>query len=105
MALLPAAACRGAGGAPPPPTTATAAATPTAPAAAQRLTVRVVARYPHDPQAFTQGLLWHDGKLFESTGLYGRSSVRRVELTSGRVEAQSPLAPSIFGEGLALVGE
>jgi glutamine cyclotransferase len=62
----------------------------------------VVARYPHDPDAFTQGLLWHDGSLYESTGLYGRSSVRRVDLASGRVEAMSSLPPGFFGEGLTL---
>ncbi len=74
-------------------------------AAPERLTVRVLARYPHDPQAFTQGLLWHDGKLYESTGLYGSSSLRRVDLESGRVEAQAPLPRELFGEGLALAGD
>ena len=44
--------------------------------APERLTVRVVARYPHDREAFTQGLLWHDGKVYESTGLYARSTIR-----------------------------
>ena len=71
----------------------------------QRLTVRVVARYPHDREAFTQGLLWHDGKLYESTGLYAQSSIRRVDLKTGKVEAQAPLQPTLFGEGLALVGD
>jgi glutaminyl-peptide cyclotransferase len=71
----------------------------------QSLTFDIVARYPHDPQAFTQGLLWHDGKLYESTGLYGRSTVRRVDLQSGRVEEEQLLPPSIFGEGLALAGD
>lgn len=99
MALL---ACRGNAAAP-----ATEAPSPTsAPLPApERLTVRVVARYPHDREAFTQGLLWHDGKLYESTGLYGRSSIRRVDLQTGRVEAQSPLARTLFGEGLTLVGD
>lgn len=73
--------------------------------ASERLTVRVVARYPHDPQAFTQGLLWHDGKLYESTGLYGRSSLRQVDLASGRVERMAPLPKNLFGEGLALAGD
>jgi glutaminyl-peptide cyclotransferase len=71
----------------------------------ERLTVRVRARHPHDPEAFTQGLLWHEGKLYESTGLYGRSSLRRVDLESGRVEAQAPLPRQVFGEGLALAGD
>lgn len=79
--------------------------TPQAVPAAERLTVRVIARYPHDREAFTQGLLWHDGKLYESTGLYGQSSIRRVDLKTGKVEAQAPLQPTLFGEGLALVGD
>src|SRR5690606_3434907 len=51
----------------------------------ERLRVRVVQRYPHDTAAFTQGLLWHDGFLYESTGLRGRSTLRRVRLESGEV--------------------
>ena len=86
---------------------ATPASTPTPQVvpAPERLTVRVVARYPHDREAFTQGLLWHDGKLYESTGLYAQSSVRRVDVKTGKVEAQAPLQPTLFGEGLALVGD
>ena len=66
---------------------------------------RVVASYPHDPSAFTQGLLFAGGKLFESTGEYGRSSVRVVQLESGRVLRQHPLPANRFGEGLALVDD
>lgn len=65
----------------------------------------VVAGYPHDTQAFTQGLLFHAGELFESTGLRGRSTLRRVELQTGRVLAQRRLPDGMFGEGLARVGE
>ena len=61
---------------------------------------RVVASYPHDPNAFTQGLIFIDGKLYESTGNYGRSTLRRVDLETGRVEQEIRLAPSLFGEGL-----
>jgi glutamine cyclotransferase len=64
----------------------------------------VAARYPHDSAAYTQGLFWADSVLFESTGKYGHSEVRRVDLTSGRVLARHALAPDRFGEGLALVG-
>ena len=73
-------------------------------AVALRLTTRVLGSFPHDPEASTQGLLWHDGRLFESTGIWGRSSVRRVDLDSGTVESRVDLAPDLFGEGLALVG-
>lgn len=70
-----------------------------------QLRVSVVSSYPHDPEAFTQGLLWFEGKLYESTGLRGQSSVRRVELQTGTVERKADLAPTLFGEGLARVGE
>ncbi len=46
----------------------------------------IVAEYPHDARAYTQGLLWADGGLYESTGEYGSSSLRRVDLGTGRVE-------------------
>jgi glutaminyl-peptide cyclotransferase len=61
--------------------------------------------YPHDPQAFTQGLFFKDGYLYETTGLAGRSSVRKVELASGKVVQKKELAPEFFGEGSALVGQ
>jgi glutamine cyclotransferase len=63
----------------------------------------VTARFPHDSTAYTQGLLWADSVLFESTGLYGHSELRRVDLRSGRVLAARPLAANRFGEGLALL--
>ncbi len=67
----------------------------------QALRVEVVATYPHDPRAFTQGLQLHDGALYESTGLIGRSSLRQVELASGTVLRRVELEPPLFGEGLA----
>jgi glutaminyl-peptide cyclotransferase len=98
FALLLLAACgAGAGGRGGPPSAAAERAV--------RLDVRIVARYPHDPAAFTQGLVWHDGWLLESTGLYGASSVRRVEPATGRVEQQAALPGHLFGEGLARVGD
>ncbi len=65
----------------------------------------VIASYPHDPKSFTQGLLWHKGLLYESTGLYGHSTLSVRELETGRARWSVKLAPNIFGEGLALVGE
>ncbi len=70
----------------------------------ERLRVQVVQTYPHDPGAFTQGLVLAGGRLFESTGLEGRSSLREVELTTGKVLRQIDLAAPVFAEGLALVG-
>jgi glutaminyl-peptide cyclotransferase len=78
-------------------------------AAAQRvatelLRVQVVQTYPHDPGAFTQGLVLAGGRLFESTGLEGRSSLREVDLASGRVLRKLDIPAPVFAEGLALVG-
>jgi len=60
--------------------------------------------YPHDPTAFTQGLLWKDGALWESTGLRGRSSLRRVDLATGVVLASRQVESRFFAEGLAVTG-
>jgi glutaminyl-peptide cyclotransferase len=60
----------------------------------------VVHVYPHDHGAFTQGLIYLDGFLYEGTGMKGQSSIRKVELTSGRVVQQKDIAPQFFGEGL-----
>jgi glutaminyl-peptide cyclotransferase len=65
----------------------------------------VIASYPHDPQAFTQGLVYLDGVLYEGTGLYGRSSLRRVDLATGEVLQQIELEPQYFGEGIAIFDE
>lgn len=65
----------------------------------------VVATFPHDPTAFTQGLVFADGELLESTGLQGESSLRRVELNTGRVLQQIKIADEYFAEGLALVDD
>ena len=61
---------------------------------------RVVHRYPHDPHAFTEGLFYRHGYLYESTGELGQSWVRKVELKTGKVVQQSILPPDIFGEGI-----
>jgi len=88
----------------PAPARRTAAAEPAAVPPA-RLVLEVLATYPHDPDAFTQGLLIHQGAVYESTGRYGRSSVRRVDPESGEVRAERALPPDLFGEGLARVGD
>ena len=63
----------------------------------------VVNSYPHDPQAFTQGLVYDNGVLYEGTGLNGRSSLRRVDLQTGQVQQNQPLDSQYFGEGIALL--
>ena len=63
---------------------------------------RVVHSYPHDPQAYTEGLLYLDGHLYESTGQVGASSVRKVELATGKVLQQSPTPWPDYGEGIAV---
>ncbi|WP_028102244.1 glutaminyl-peptide cyclotransferase [Pseudoduganella violaceinigra] len=65
----------------------------------------IKAAYPHDPQAFTQGLFFKDGFLWESTGQYGASSVRKVELATGKVLQKRDLPEKVFGEGIAPHGD
>ncbi len=85
----------------------TAEMTPTAtlPPAAPVYSYTVVNTYPHDPAAFTQGLVYADGLLYEGTGRRGQSTLRRVELETGTVLEQVALEPEYFGEGIALFGD
>jgi glutamine cyclotransferase len=85
------------------PNASKAAAAPAPNVEPTRLRVRVHASYPHDPRAFTQGLLWHEGRVFESTGLVGESSLREVALETGEVLRRVD-NDDVFAEGLALVG-
>jgi glutamine cyclotransferase len=83
-------------------------AAPTAPAPtlpAPVYTVRVVGAYPHDPTAFTEGLVYTDGIFYEGTGLYGSSSLRRVDLETGQVLQWVDLSDKYFGEGVAMVND
>lgn len=84
-----------------------AAAEHAAPAADAPIPVyryQVVHVYPHDPNAFTEGLFYLDGFLYESTGLFGRSSIRKVRLTTGEVLQEKDLPPEYFGEGIVAWG-
>lgn len=65
---------------------------------------QVVATYPHDPGAFTEGLLIHDGQLYESTGFEGQSVIRRESLASGRTLQSVAIPPGLFGEGIVAWG-
>jgi glutamine cyclotransferase len=69
---------------------------------APTFSVEVVNRYPHDTAAYTQGLLYHEGKFYESTGRYRRSTLREVEIETGRVLRSRKLDDRYFAEGLAL---
>ncbi|HEY4592321.1 MAG TPA: glutaminyl-peptide cyclotransferase, partial [Thermoanaerobaculia bacterium] len=93
-----------------PPSAPAASTTPTAPAATaprppERLKVKVLATRHHDPAAFTQGLLVHGGSLYESTGIYGSSSLREVDPVSGAVKRKVDVPSEFFAEGLALVDD
>lgn len=70
-----------------------------APAAPPVEAARVIATYPHDTGAFTQGLFFSDGRLFESTGQQGESAIREVDLATGKVKREAKLPPEYFGEG------
>ncbi|WP_186807751.1 glutaminyl-peptide cyclotransferase [Swaminathania salitolerans] len=63
--------------------------------------VHVLAVFPHDPSAFTEGLFYRDGFLWESTGFSGRSVIRKVDPATGEVRAQARLPDGVFGEGIA----
>lgn len=67
------------------------------------LQYEVVKVHPHDPSAFTQGLVFHRGFLYEGTGLYGGSSLRKVDLTSGVVLEIKELSREFFGEGITIL--
>ncbi len=92
-----------------PPPTATATAQPPAdtatPAPVEQFGYRVKNVLPHDRGAFTQGLVFQDGIFYEGTGLYGRSSLRKVTPETGAVIQQQNLPPTFFGEGITIWGD
>jgi len=67
-------------------------------------TVRIINAFPHDKEAFTEGLLFHQGYFYESTGLNGQSSLRKVEIKSGKIIQEINLAHEYFGEGMTILG-
>ena len=66
---------------------------------------RIVARLPHDPRAFTEGLFFRDGAFYESTGEIGRSTIRKVDPVTGKVLKSVTIPPPYFGEGIAPLGD
>lgn len=79
--------------------------TNTPPAAVQSAGYEVVNTFRHDPQAFTQGLVFQDGFLYESTGQYGESTLRKVELATGKVLKTYSVPEDFFAEGMTILGE
>src|SRR5690606_23241073 len=69
---------------------------------ARQWTATVVADYPHDSDAYTQGLEIHDGRLYESTGLYGKSRIAIIDMTTGEITRRVALPTKWFGEGLTV---
>jgi len=65
--------------------------------------VVIIKSYPHDKNAFTQGLVFNKGSIYESTGLYGKSSLRKVNLQTGEVEKIHNLSDHLFGEGITIL--
>ena len=71
----------------------------------RKLTLKTLAVYPHDKNAFTQGLIYHNGFLYESTGQYGNSSLRKIDIPTGKVLKSMAIKSDFFGEGLEQVGD
>lgn len=91
-----------------PPTPTDSLPTPTdssIPADIPVYTYKIINSYPHDPGAFTQGLVLDNGVLYEGTGLYGQSTLRRVDLETGAVLQLYSLPPQFFGEGITVYGD
>lgn len=91
------------------PTMINNAVSNTKPALVPTYTYDIVATYPHDPKAFTQGLVFRDGVMYEGTGGEGSdpytSSLRKVELATGKVLQKHDLPRELFGEGIAILGD
>ncbi len=82
----------------------TSPASTTTPEMPKFISFDIVNEYPHDPAAFTEGLEYHDGVLYESTGEYGTSELRKVDLKTGKVLQSVKLENQYFGEGLTIMG-
>lgn len=69
------------------------------------LTYEIINTFPHDPEAFTQGLVFDNGFLYEGTGLHGRSSLRKIQIETGKVLQICELDEEYFGEGITIFGD
>jgi len=73
--------------------------------AVKRRTYRILKRYSHDEEAFTQGLVFHNDALYESTGLLGQSEVRKLDMKTGKAEHSNKLKKYFFGEGISIAND
>jgi glutamine cyclotransferase len=73
--------------------------------APEKLTYKVIKKFPHDTSAYTEGLLYQDGFFYESTGSEGHSTLRKVDVATGKVVQEAKLDAKIFGEGISIVGD
>ncbi|MFB9842275.1 glutaminyl-peptide cyclotransferase [Mucilaginibacter ginsenosidivorans] len=73
--------------------------------APEEMTYQVIRKFPHDTSAYTEGLLYQDGYLYETTGTEGHSDLRKVDLNTGKVVQRAKLDPQYFGEGSAIIGD
>ena len=67
--------------------------------------ISVVETFPHDPESFTQGFVYHRGYFYESTGLHGKSALKKIELNSGKVIKRVELGKEYFGEGMTILDD
>lgn len=71
----------------------------------ENINYKVLRKFKHDPKAYTQGLLYRDGHIYESTGKKKQSSIRRINVETGEIVRKKALDPEFFGEGIAIVGK
>src|SRR5687767_11072351 len=79
------------------------AQSPTIPVTVQQLVPQIISRKPHNASAFTQGLVWDNGVFYESAGLYGQSTLRKVEIETGMTLQEARIGDRLFAEGLTLI--
>ena len=65
--------------------------------------IAIINIFPHDPESFTQGLVYHQGYLYESTGLNGKSALKKIDIKSGKTVKRVNLSEKYFGEGMAII--
>ncbi|GEO10834.1 glutaminyl-peptide cyclotransferase [Segetibacter aerophilus] len=82
-----------------------ATTTANAVAAPANINYNIVASYPHDTSSYTQGLIWQNNALYESTGLEGESRVMKVDLKNGKAEQSISIDPAVFGEGITILND